>query len=385
MTLKLGIKHIQRFMATEYSDENILFWKEARWYAAKQQPHEEQRQHLADINHRYIVAGAELQVNLPDQARERVQALLDAGSSDHASLVKCAEEVFAMVERDTFPQFLKSENFQRLLMELRATKNYGRFEPVDPNLDTKCYHSSCQHTCQHACEAAGHAEDWEYACAVSGMTAAERALPNLVLALTGSDAERQASAAGLLAAVAIDQRTRSAIGSAGGIAGLVRVTQNGSAVARCHAAEALTRLAMDGDCRLVIRREGGIDVLAQLLWRHRPEDQARAAAALANLAIDAANAEFILGWRRGGLGRGDVVKRLANLAAHGDDNLSAVAGGVLKRLAAANARHAAVVEAALEQAAHSWWGNAMGVWEQWWQRLSDQLAYQGTAGTRHRI
>jgi hypothetical protein len=107
-----GMDKLLNFAKLEYSDENLLFWRDARSYRAA--PDQSSGAAVIDT---YLCASAELMVNLPAEIAKPFKSSSSVGQYAYtAELFDTAvAEIYAMIKRDTFSRFKLSDAAEELL------------------------------------------------------------------------------------------------------------------------------------------------------------------------------------------------------------------------------------------------------------------------------
>ena len=97
-----GQEVFEEQLRKEYSDENLSFWQAARAYTELELP-EDRAAEAREIYETYIKDGAERQVNLPSGLQKSVTQGIEA--AEETLFDAAAEEIFRLMERDTFKRF----------------------------------------------------------------------------------------------------------------------------------------------------------------------------------------------------------------------------------------------------------------------------------------
>ncbi|XP_064478740.1 regulator of G-protein signaling 7-like isoform X2 [Ornithodoros turicata] len=108
-----GLREFEIYLRKEYSHENILFWN-----AVQELRHGSQRdvaQRVRAIHEEYIARGAPCEVNLDGRTLELTQEAVREPCSRFA-LDEAQQHVFTLMEKDTYPRFLRSEHYRQLLV-----------------------------------------------------------------------------------------------------------------------------------------------------------------------------------------------------------------------------------------------------------------------------
>ncbi|XP_015924780.1 regulator of G-protein signaling 7 isoform X2 [Parasteatoda tepidariorum] len=107
-----GIKEFERYLQTEYSHENILFWKAVQSLRRGGKTDIEKK--VQAIYNEFLCPNAPCEVNLDSSTIESVQEAMKKPTRytfDSALL-----HVYSLMEKDTYPRFLRSEHYRNLLL-----------------------------------------------------------------------------------------------------------------------------------------------------------------------------------------------------------------------------------------------------------------------------
>ncbi|XP_054724014.1 regulator of G-protein signaling 7-like isoform X2 [Uloborus diversus] len=107
-----GIKEFERYLRTEYSHENIMFWKAVQSLRRGGKANIEKKVHA--IYNEFLSPNAPCEVNLDSVTVEKVQEAMKNPSRytfDEALL-----HVYSLMEQDTYPRFLRSPHYRNLLL-----------------------------------------------------------------------------------------------------------------------------------------------------------------------------------------------------------------------------------------------------------------------------
>ena len=112
-----GVDLLVAFAKKEYSEENVLFWIDAKRFRELQG--REAAALGASIIDRFLCADAEMMVNLPSQlsAPFRKSSARCSYKYSRKMFDKQAREIKRMVERDTFSRFKLTDEAMRLVTE----------------------------------------------------------------------------------------------------------------------------------------------------------------------------------------------------------------------------------------------------------------------------
>ncbi|XP_055936049.1 regulator of G-protein signaling 7-like isoform X2 [Argiope bruennichi] len=107
-----GIKEFERYLRSEYSHENILFWKAVQSLRRGGKSDIERKVH--DIYNEFLAPNAPCEVNLDSSTIETVQEAMRKPSryTFDAALL----HVYSLMEKDTYPRFLRSAHYRDLLL-----------------------------------------------------------------------------------------------------------------------------------------------------------------------------------------------------------------------------------------------------------------------------
>lgn len=112
LSSKCGMKIFQAFLKSEFSDENIEFWVVCEDFK-KISSSFRMSSRAKKIFKRYIQAEAPREINIDQKTREMIRQNIEAPSPvcfDDAQKI-----VYGLMERDSYPRFLKSDIYRTLL------------------------------------------------------------------------------------------------------------------------------------------------------------------------------------------------------------------------------------------------------------------------------
>ncbi|KAK5859517.1 hypothetical protein PBY51_021069 [Eleginops maclovinus] len=112
LSSKYGTKIFQAFLKSEFSDENIEFWLLCEDYK-KMKSSFRMSSRAKKIFKRYIQAEAPREINIDHNTRELIRRNMKTPNSlcfDDARRI-----VYGLMERDSYPRFLRSDLYQDLL------------------------------------------------------------------------------------------------------------------------------------------------------------------------------------------------------------------------------------------------------------------------------
>ncbi|KAM8850126.1 regulator of G-protein signaling 13 isoform 1-T2 [Spinachia spinachia] len=112
LSSKYGMKIFQAFLKSEFSDENIDFWLVCEDYK-KIKSSFRMSSRAKKIFKRYIQAEAPREINIDHKTREMIRRNMKTPTAlcfDDARRI-----VYGLMERDSYPRFLRSDIYQALL------------------------------------------------------------------------------------------------------------------------------------------------------------------------------------------------------------------------------------------------------------------------------
>ncbi|KAK8756512.1 hypothetical protein V5799_000783 [Amblyomma americanum] len=113
----MGAHEFEQYLRTEYSHENILFWKAVQDLRHGSQ--QEVPRKVAAIYEEFLCRGAPCEVNLDSETLERTQQEAHERPT-RFSLDAAQHHVFALMKKDTYTRFTRSEHFRRLMAKAQA-------------------------------------------------------------------------------------------------------------------------------------------------------------------------------------------------------------------------------------------------------------------------
>lgn len=113
----MGAQEFEQYLKTEYSHENILFWKAVQDLRHGSQ--QEMPRKVAAIFEEFLCRGSPCEVNLDSETLERTQQEVQERPT-RFSLDAAQHHVFALMKKDTYTRFQRSEHFRRLLAKAQA-------------------------------------------------------------------------------------------------------------------------------------------------------------------------------------------------------------------------------------------------------------------------
>ncbi|KAM9323092.1 uncharacterized protein KZ484_021186 [Pholidichthys leucotaenia] len=112
LSSKYGMKIFQAFLKSEFSDENIEFWIVCEDYK-KIRSSFRMSSRAKKIFKRYIQAEAPREINIDHRTREVIRQNMEAPSA--VCFNDAQKIVYGLMERDSYPRFLKSDIYRTLL------------------------------------------------------------------------------------------------------------------------------------------------------------------------------------------------------------------------------------------------------------------------------
>ncbi|KAI4563451.1 hypothetical protein MJT46_019807, partial [Ovis ammon polii x Ovis aries] len=108
------------YLKTEHSDENIKFWKACETYkkTASQWNRTSRAKKLYKV---YIQPQSPREINIDSSTREAI--IKNIQEPTQTCFEEAQKIVYMHMERDSYPRFLKSEMYQKLLKTIQANNN----------------------------------------------------------------------------------------------------------------------------------------------------------------------------------------------------------------------------------------------------------------------
>ncbi|XP_029380232.1 regulator of G-protein signaling 13-like [Echeneis naucrates] len=123
LSSKYGMTIFQAFLKSEFSDENIEFWLVCEDYK-KIKSSFRMSSRAKKIFKRYIQAEASREINIDQKTRELIRRNIKAPTTvcfDDAQKI-----VFGLMERDSYPRFLRSDIYQALMDSIQISEDVKR-------------------------------------------------------------------------------------------------------------------------------------------------------------------------------------------------------------------------------------------------------------------
>ncbi|XP_077391000.1 regulator of G-protein signaling 8-like [Festucalex cinctus] len=114
---KYGLAAFRTFLKTEFSDENIEFWMACEDYK-KIRSSTKLVSRANKIFKEFIDVQAPREVNMDYQTREKTKRILE--DPDPGSLNEAQAIVYTLMEKDSYPRFLKSKLYQDIVKRTHA-------------------------------------------------------------------------------------------------------------------------------------------------------------------------------------------------------------------------------------------------------------------------
>ncbi|XP_067086671.1 regulator of G-protein signaling 21-like [Osmerus mordax] len=111
LTNKRSFAAFSSFLRSEFSEENIEFWKECKDYRERT-PLAELPSKAAEIWLAFLHPLAPREVNIDHNVREKIK--MSIVSPGRCCFDEALSQVYWLMERDSFPRFLKAEDCQNL-------------------------------------------------------------------------------------------------------------------------------------------------------------------------------------------------------------------------------------------------------------------------------
>eukprot|EP00123_Amoebidium_parasiticum_P021151 comp6244_c0_seq2/m.2065 comp6244_c0_seq2/g.2065 ORF comp6244_c0_seq2/g.2065 comp6244_c0_seq2/m.2065 type:complete len:162 (-) comp6244_c0_seq2:433-918(-) len=116
-----GYQLFADYLATEFSEENLAFWKACTDYRVNTPFSEEERQAaLTQIFKKYISPGAPCEVNIPAKVREKTTVRYKTGPCDWRVLELAEDAVYSNMAKDSFNRFVLSDAYARTVARAEA-------------------------------------------------------------------------------------------------------------------------------------------------------------------------------------------------------------------------------------------------------------------------
>ncbi|XP_004079050.1 regulator of G-protein signaling 21 [Oryzias latipes] len=112
LSSKCGMKVFQAFLKSEFSDENLEFWLVCEQF--KKMKHSFRLSSRAKkIFKSYVQAEAPREINIDQKTRELIKWNMKTPST--TCFIEAQKIVFGLMEKDSYPRFLKSDLYRTLL------------------------------------------------------------------------------------------------------------------------------------------------------------------------------------------------------------------------------------------------------------------------------
>ncbi|XP_024921982.1 regulator of G-protein signaling 8-like [Cynoglossus semilaevis] len=112
LSSKYGMKIFQAFLKSEFSDENIEFWLVCEDFK-KIKSSLRMSCRARKIFKRYVQVEAPREINIDQRTREVIRRNLETPTTE--SFDAAQRIVYALMEKDSYPRFIKSDIYQALL------------------------------------------------------------------------------------------------------------------------------------------------------------------------------------------------------------------------------------------------------------------------------
>jgi CRP-like cAMP-binding protein len=114
----LGLEYFTKHLEDEYSTENINFWKECYRYKLTPIENIEERREIAEnIKRTYLDPNSAQEINIPGSDKIATIEKINSGEFSNNLFKNCINEVFTMMERDSFKRFKESKLFAEFLAQ----------------------------------------------------------------------------------------------------------------------------------------------------------------------------------------------------------------------------------------------------------------------------
>lgn len=117
-----GARLFENYLRKEYSHENIVFWKEVR--ALETGSERNLREKVQRIYREFVAAGSPSELNLDGKTHQSILEELERPS--RYIFDSAQRHVWTLMEKDTYPRFLRSDDYAELLRTARHTSHKKR-------------------------------------------------------------------------------------------------------------------------------------------------------------------------------------------------------------------------------------------------------------------
>uniref|UniRef100_A0A8C5WLY1 Regulator of G protein signaling 16 n=1 Tax=Leptobrachium leishanense TaxID=445787 RepID=A0A8C5WLY1_9ANUR len=119
LSSKEGLSAFGRFLKTEFSEENLEFWMACEEYR-KTHSDKKLKAKAQIIFKEFLQSGASQEVNIDHQTRELTLQRMTVASRNCFDVVQ--EQIRVLMEKDSFPRFIKSPFYKELLHQSSVLK-----------------------------------------------------------------------------------------------------------------------------------------------------------------------------------------------------------------------------------------------------------------------
>uniref|UniRef100_H3A088 Regulator of G protein signaling 13 n=1 Tax=Latimeria chalumnae TaxID=7897 RepID=H3A088_LATCH len=112
LSSKYGLAVFRAFLKSEFSDENIQFWLACESYK-KIKSSKKLSKMAMNMFKEFIEPDSLKQINIDHQTRESISKLMQ--ESPRSCFDEAQKIVYSLMERDSYPRFLRSQIYQDLL------------------------------------------------------------------------------------------------------------------------------------------------------------------------------------------------------------------------------------------------------------------------------
>lgn len=119
LTNQYGLAVFRHFLRSEFSEENLDFWLAVEKFK-RTRPPSRMATRAAKIYQEFISTSAGRQVNVDSAVRESTSQSLSLGLSP-ASFQLAQDQIFSLMESDSYPRFLRSRLYNQLANQGRAS------------------------------------------------------------------------------------------------------------------------------------------------------------------------------------------------------------------------------------------------------------------------
>ncbi|XP_025106028.1 regulator of G-protein signaling 7-like isoform X3 [Pomacea canaliculata] len=121
----LGVREFETFLKKEYSGENLRFWCACE--DLKFTPLSNVRNCIQTIYREFLTPGSPHEVNIDSKTNEKVQQNLQCEKLSRFTFDPAQEHIFVLMKKDSYPRFLRSEQYKTVLANALQPEGKRRF------------------------------------------------------------------------------------------------------------------------------------------------------------------------------------------------------------------------------------------------------------------